>query len=199
MAITRGPIVLGAKVPTTDVTSFVAGPGRNDHCPGGTLFDVNSTPKLTIKGETFQDEFEPVADKPFTYTAPGIFQNNADADLEFMPFARIHDSRYIMYWKAEVLSEITQAESAKPQGMKCSFHEMQHLNGAWHFTFPMAEASRHVEVYTLSGKQVVDISAPTGSMTLRYNDRGIDLKSGLHVIKILSDRNCVSKKMCVSK
>lgn len=196
VAITRGPIVLGAKVPTTDISTFVAGSGRNDHSAGGWLSDVNSTPKLTIKGDSFQEEFEPVEGKPFTYTAPGIFQDDANSDLEFMPFSHIHDSRYILYWKADVLGEITPVEHAQFRKETTAHGKFRSSNGIGHFTFAAEDASRRVVVYTLSGQKLTDIPAPNRKLTLTSKN-GAELNKGMYMARILSEGMCHSEKICI--
>jgi hypothetical protein len=53
---------------------------------------------------------QPVAGKPFTYTAPDLFVREKDKNLVLEPFHRIHDSRYMMYWLS-----MTEAEYQKFQ------------------------------------------------------------------------------------
>jgi hypothetical protein len=42
--------------------------------------------------------FRPVKGKPLTFTAPGLVQGGDAGATEFIPFFRLHDSRYVVYW-----------------------------------------------------------------------------------------------------
>jgi DUF1680 family protein len=194
VAIKRGPIVLGAKISSNPVSNFVAGAGRYDHSPGGTLLDPATAPKLTIVGASFQEQFKPVAGKTFTYKAPGIFQNKADTGLVFEPFSRIHDTRYMMYWNATingnvvaVTQQMKQHNALKPAILR--------RNGTLTLTFSGADPTRRVVLYSLTGKRVADISAAGQSIVLDRARTGI--VRGAYAIQIVSDESGVMKTFCV--
>lgn len=47
----------------------------------------------------FLRRFKPVKGKPLTFAAPGLVRGAAGSATEFVPFFRLHDSRYAMYWQ----------------------------------------------------------------------------------------------------
>jgi hypothetical protein len=198
VALKKGPIVLAAKTSTnkSDMPGLIAGDARFGHSPSGALKDPNSAPRLKIDLGTLQSEFIPVNDKPMTYTAPGIFQNSANEDLVFEPFFRVHDARYMMYWNATLSGE-TSIEL--PQKNDRPFHGIRALSGALHFSFNSADASRHVVLYTLSGKRITDIAAPSQTITLNYRKQGIGMTKGMYAVQIVSDGKCVSQKVFITK
>jgi hypothetical protein len=51
------------------------------------------------------EKLVPVEDKPLTFTAPELNIVNSQNGLEFEPFYKIHDSRYMMYWMTLIDSQ----------------------------------------------------------------------------------------------
>lgn len=97
-AILHGPILLGAKTSTENLTDLVADDSRWGHIAGGKKLPVDKAPILITEDiSQLPDKLTPVAGKPLTFTAPQLKLENP-ADLVFEPFFTIHDSRYMMYW-----------------------------------------------------------------------------------------------------
>jgi hypothetical protein len=46
----------------------------------------------------FVKKFKAVKGEPMTFTAPGLIQGGGAADMKLIPFFRLHDSRYTIYW-----------------------------------------------------------------------------------------------------
>jgi hypothetical protein len=198
IAIRRGPIILGAKTTSNDMPGLIAGDARFGHSPGGTLPDPNSTPKLTINGADFGEQFTQVNDEPMRYRAPGIFANSGNENMVFEPFFRIHDSRYMMYWNATVNGDVVEAR-VLPERKERTTARIRQMKGKTLFSFSTADPSRRVAIYTLSGKRVADIAAPSQTLTLNYRGQGIGLTNGIYAIQIVSGGNCVSKKVCINE
>lgn len=98
IALMHGPILLGAKTGDEDLKGLVADDGRWAHIAGGERLPVDKAPVIIANspGE-IAGKLIPVKDKPFTFTAPELKMTN-NANPEFLPFYRIHDSRYMIYW-----------------------------------------------------------------------------------------------------
>ncbi|MBN1306692.1 MAG: glycoside hydrolase family 127 protein [Chitinispirillaceae bacterium] len=190
VAIERGPIVLGVKTGTSDMPGLIANASRFGHSPGGTLYDPSSAPKLKIDRGTFPTQFTPVAGKKMTYKAPGIFQNSADANLEFEPFFRIHDARYMMYWNATITGTPTDVERELNAPVSPG---IRRCKGGVKCIFTASDPSRHVLLYTLSGKRVADIPASSPTVTLNFLKQGIRMKNGMYTVRVVSGKNKVSK------
>jgi uncharacterized protein len=98
VAILHGPIVLGAKTGTENLTGLVADDGRWSHIAGGPMLDLTQAPMLAAKLDSIPGRLVPVPGAPLTFKAPFLFAAKKDTSLLFEPFYKIHDSRYMMYW-----------------------------------------------------------------------------------------------------
>jgi DUF1680 family protein len=196
-AIKRGPIVLGAKTGTSNLTGLIADASRMGHVPGGTLPDYNSAPKLTINGATFQSEFKTVAGKTFTYKAPGIFSNKSDTGLVFEPFFRIHDARYMMYWNTTVNGDIVTADPPQIKKDNVIYNEIQRTNGLLKFTFNNEDRSRYIRIYSLSGRKVADIAANSPEVSFNYRNHNVNIANGTYTVQIVSDKQKITKPLCI--
>ncbi|MBN1759596.1 MAG: glycoside hydrolase family 127 protein [Chitinispirillaceae bacterium] len=208
-SIKRGPIVMASITGTDNLPGLIANDSRFGHSPSGTLMDVNSAPKLNINLGTFRTQFTPVAGKTQTYKAPGIFQNSADGNLEFMPFYRLHDARYMMYWNATITGNyppdqdiefvvdsittvIANLKNEAPPGIR-------QLCGKLQFTFTTDDPTRRVVLYSLTGKKVAEIATPGKTGELQYGKRGLSLNSGMYTVQVISDGERISEKVCITK
>jgi DUF1680 family protein len=99
-AVLHGPIVLAAKTqPFPDEQlNYLADDSRMGHVAHGPVCPLESAPMLVSDTRAFMDRFKPVPGKPLTFTAPGLVQGRNVGSVQFIPFFRLHDSRYVMYW-----------------------------------------------------------------------------------------------------
>jgi uncharacterized protein len=98
IAFMHGPILLGAKTGTEDLKGLVADDGRWAHIAGGKKLPVDKAP-IIIEDDInkIAEKLVSVKGKALTFVAPGLkLENQIDIQLE--PFARIHDSRFMIYW-----------------------------------------------------------------------------------------------------
>jgi DUF1680 family protein len=101
VALLHGPILLGAKTGTENLTGLVADDSRWGHIAGGPMLPVDQAPIIVEDDRsTIADKLVPVEGKPLSFTAPQLNIVNSPNSLELEPFYRIHDSRYMMYWMA---------------------------------------------------------------------------------------------------
>jgi hypothetical protein len=100
-AVLHGPIVLAAKTRMfgDEQLNFLADASRMGHIAQGPVCPQEAAPMLVSDSLDFLRRFKPVKGKPLTFTAPGLVQGAAGAATEFIPFFRLHDSRYTMYWQ----------------------------------------------------------------------------------------------------
>jgi DUF1680 family protein len=123
ISILHGPIVLGAKMGTQDMTGLVADDHRWGHIAHGPLVSMFDVPPVIGTKEEILAKLEnrtPVAGKPLHFTVPGLFADAKYAHLELEPFSHIHDSRYMIYWLSasrqeydEILQKRKDEESRK--------------------------------------------------------------------------------------
>lgn len=100
-AVLHGPIVLAAKTRMygDEQLNFLADQSRMGHIAGGPVCPLEAAPMLVSDSLAFLRRFRPVKGKPLTFTAPGLVRGAAGSATEFIPFFRLHESRYTMYWQ----------------------------------------------------------------------------------------------------
>lgn len=100
IAFMHGPVVLGARTGTEDLTGLIADESRWGHIPGGERLPIDKAPIITEDNiENIGNNLVPVNDKPLHFTLSDCKMINP-IPIEFEPFYQIHDSRYMIYWLA---------------------------------------------------------------------------------------------------
>lgn len=97
-ALCYGPIVLGAPVPG-ETPGLVAGPGRMEHIASGKYLPLNEAPMLVGSEEAVLAGVRRVSDAELRFTAAEVLRPESFASLELVPFASLHDTRYMVYWR----------------------------------------------------------------------------------------------------
>jgi DUF1680 family protein len=101
IAFLHGPILLGAKTGAEYLTGLIADDGPLAQHANGPIYPVDRAPIIVENDRSeIPEKLVPVEGNPLTFTAPGLNIVNSQNDLEFEPFYKIHDSRYMMYWMA---------------------------------------------------------------------------------------------------
>ncbi|WP_338764021.1 glycoside hydrolase family 127 protein [Massilia sp. METH4] len=101
-AVMHGPIVLAAKTaPFKDEKLNVfADDSRMGHIAKGEICPLGAAPMFVSDAKDFTSKIRPVKGQPLTFTAPDLIRGPNDArGLQLIPFFRLHDSRYTMYWQ----------------------------------------------------------------------------------------------------
>lgn len=100
VAFLHGPIVLAAKTDTTDKVDFI---GDTEQFGGyrakGKVYPLDSAPVVTGNAAAMPKYFASVSGKPQTYTAKGLISPAQYKNLQLIPFYKLHDSRYVIYWQ----------------------------------------------------------------------------------------------------
>jgi DUF1680 family protein len=99
-AVLHGPIVLAAKTNPfpNEHLNFLADDSRMGHVAKGQVCPLEAAPTFVSDSRDFMKRFKPVPGKPLTFRAPGLVQGGAGSSTEFIPFFRLHDARYVVYW-----------------------------------------------------------------------------------------------------
>jgi DUF1680 family protein len=113
-AVLHGPIVLAAKTQPFpgEKLNFLADDSRMGHIAQGQVCPQEAAPVFVSDTKEFMNRFKPVKGKPLTFTAPGLVHGGAGSATEFIPFFRLHDSRYMMYWQQSTPSQLAQMVAA---------------------------------------------------------------------------------------
>jgi DUF1680 family protein len=100
-AVLHGPIVLAAKTSPFpgEKLNFMADDSRMGHLAQGPVCPQEAAPVFVSDRKNFLDKFRPVAGQPLTFTAAGLVQGPGAGAVRFIPFFRLHDSRYMIYWQ----------------------------------------------------------------------------------------------------
>ena len=118
LAFMYGPILLGAKTGTDDLDGLIADDSRWAHIASGPLQALYSAPIIVSHPDSILEKFEKATGDTLKFTAPALFSNQEEyQDIEFEPFYKIHDTRYMMYWLNlsqeeydEIIDEIEEEE-----------------------------------------------------------------------------------------
>ncbi len=121
IAIMRGPIVLASPAGTNDLRGLYANDSRMGHVASGPLVPLDQVPVLLAgAGEVPQHVQADSAAGPMRFRLMDIVEPTAANGLPLIPFFRLHDARYQMYWqltsKAEIAAKrdrLAAAERAK--------------------------------------------------------------------------------------
>ncbi|QBE65543.1 glycoside hydrolase family 127 protein [Pseudoduganella lutea] len=101
-AVMHGPIVLAAKTtPFKDEKlNVLADDSRMGHIAKGEICPLGAAPMFVSDAKDFTSRIRPVKGQPLTFTAPDLIRGPGNAkNLQLIPFFRLHDARYTMYWQ----------------------------------------------------------------------------------------------------
>jgi DUF1680 family protein len=103
-AFLYGPIVLAAKTDTTERDNFLGDAEQfGGYRARGKQFSLDSMPLLVTQNgnDELVKYLQPVAGKPQTFVAPDLITPATFKDVELIPFYKLHDARYVIYWKKQ--------------------------------------------------------------------------------------------------
>ncbi len=120
-----GPIVLAAKTTEKDMPGLLADSERMAHVAQGEMIPLNEMPMIISRPDALMDQLKPVQEKPLTFAIENL-SDSVYRNLNLIPFFRVHDSRYIVYWRQETPENATiiQADMAAREA------EQQKVNAA---------------------------------------------------------------------
>lgn len=107
-AVLHGPIVLAAKTGNEDLPGLIAGDARMGHVAPGPFESLDAAPMLVGDPSTMAEKLQPVPGKPLHFTAVDLIRPRNLQSIELEPFFRVHDSRYMMYWRVATPDEFEQ-------------------------------------------------------------------------------------------
>lgn len=99
-AILHGPIVLAAKTQpfAHEKINYFSDDSRMGHIASGNICPLEAAPFLLGNTNDFIRQLKPVAGKPLTFSASGLINGEQLDHIELIPFFRLHESRYAIYW-----------------------------------------------------------------------------------------------------
>ncbi len=107
-AILHGPIVPAAATGTQSLDGLLADDSRMGHVAPGPYLPLDSAPALVGDEKTFASKITPVPGQSLTFTARELLQPDTYRDLQLVPFSRIHDARYVTYFRVATPERYTE-------------------------------------------------------------------------------------------
>jgi hypothetical protein len=123
-AVLHGPIVLAAKTSpfAGEKLNFLADDSRMGHIASGQVCPLESAPTFVSDSRDFLRRFKSVKGKALTFTAPDLMQGGGvGPSTEFIPFFRLHESRYAMVFPQSTPGEYAQMKA------ETAAHEVERL------------------------------------------------------------------------
>ncbi|KAB8058459.1 glycosyl hydrolase [Janthinobacterium sp. FT14W] len=116
-AVLHGPIVLAAKTQpfAYERLNYFADDTRMGHIAQGQVCPLESSPLFVSDTKDFMHKIQPVKGQPLTFTAPGLIQGKDAATLRLIPFFRLHDARYMLYWPVSTPASLAQLQETTRQ------------------------------------------------------------------------------------
>ncbi|KMT64277.1 acetyl-CoA carboxylase [Catenovulum maritimum] len=107
-AIVHGPIVLAAKVNPfpNEKLNFIGDDSRMGHIASGQVCPPEALPVMLDNPDEFIRKLKPVAGQALTYIADEQVSNPLSEPVKLVPFYKLHDSRYQVYWPNATQAEL---------------------------------------------------------------------------------------------
>ena len=105
VAILRGPIVLASPDGTNNLRGLFANDSRMGHVAGGPLVPLDQVPVLLTSASELPQHVKADAAGPMHFHLADIIEPAAANGLPLIPFFRLHDERYQMYWQLTTKEE----------------------------------------------------------------------------------------------
>lgn len=103
-----GPITLAAKTSTDDMLGLFADDSRGGHIAHGKQIPLKDMPIIVGETEKLISHLTPIENQPLTFKINGLYPEKYNDGLELIPFYKLHDSRYIIYWPQATQSEVAE-------------------------------------------------------------------------------------------
>ncbi|WP_454832638.1 beta-L-arabinofuranosidase domain-containing protein [Pseudoxanthomonas wuyuanensis] len=99
VAVMHGPVLLAARTGSEDLDGLIADDGRGSHIAPGPHMPLDRAPMLVGDRERLADGIVAVAGEPLVFSAEALIRPQGFRGLRLEPFHRVHDSRYMAYWR----------------------------------------------------------------------------------------------------
>lgn len=107
VAILHGPIVLAKPAGTDRMDGLFADEGRMAHVAHGPMVPLDKVPSLLTTEKELVTHVEPDASAgPLHFRIKDVIEPAAPSGLPLIPFFRLHEQRYQMYWKLTTAGEV---------------------------------------------------------------------------------------------
>ena len=119
-AFEYGPIVLAAKTGTEDMDGLYADASRMGHVAQGKMIPLKDRPVIVASVDNLPSMLDKEDSDKLAFKLDGLYPDEYKNGLELVPFYRVHDSRYNIYWPCatedqlnDMIREVEEAEKAR--------------------------------------------------------------------------------------
>jgi DUF1680 family protein len=106
VAILNGPIVLASPAGTNNLRGLFANDSRMGHVAAGPLVPLDQIPVLLVSASELPQHVKADAARPMRFHLADVIEPSAANGLPLIPFFRLHDARYQMYWQLTTKAEL---------------------------------------------------------------------------------------------
>lgn len=106
-SLLHGPIVLAAKTSDKQMDGLFADDSRGGHIAHGPKIPLNEMPILESQPNEIVSKILPQANHPMAFTLENLHSDKYNK-MELIPFYKLHESRYMVYWQSETKEGIEQ-------------------------------------------------------------------------------------------
>ncbi|NLZ95391.1 MAG: glycosyl hydrolase, partial [Bacteroidales bacterium] len=124
-SILHGPIVLAAKTDTLNMDGLYADDSRGGHIASGLKYPLQDAPVIIKHSDDITSNIKKIESKPLTFSIDNVYPEKFK-NIELIPFFRLHNSRYIIYWQSETKEDLEDMQ----QTMAVDEAEKQMLDAA---------------------------------------------------------------------
>lgn len=109
-AVLHGPVVLAAKTDTSNLTGLFADDSRMGHVAQGKQYPLQEMPVFVSDNADITSFIHPVKGSNMTFSAKGLIYPSKFEGLQLIPFFRLHDARYMIYWQLVTPDKLKQMQ-----------------------------------------------------------------------------------------
>jgi len=99
VAVMHGPMMLAARTGGEALQGLIADDGRGSHIAPGPYLPLDQAPMLVGGRQALAAAIRPVPGQPLLFSAEALLRPAAFRGLRLEPLYRIHDARYMAYWR----------------------------------------------------------------------------------------------------
>lgn len=105
VAVMHGPLMLAARTGEASLEGLVADAGRGSHIAPGPYLPLDGAPMLVGARDALASGIVPVPGEALVFSAAALVRPAGAGDLRLEPLHRIHDARYMAYWRTTTAAE----------------------------------------------------------------------------------------------
>jgi uncharacterized protein len=101
----HGPVVLAAETGAKDLIGLRSDGSRMGHIAHGPQYPVDEAPMIVTSSNDLTRALRSDDSKTLTFSIPGVIKPEAYGNLQLVPFFKVHDTRYVVYFRVASPSE----------------------------------------------------------------------------------------------